>query len=101
MNWNKFWKKKTPAYKEKYRMANRARKLNCPVIIPFTKKEIILRDGLNCYLCGKLLTEKQATIDHVIPLSKGGFHCPNNARIACLKCNQSKTNKTLIEYQES
>lgn len=74
-------------------MVRRAKEFNCPVIIPFSKREIIRRDGLNCYLCGELLTEKNATIDHFIPLSKGGFHCPSNARIACLKCNQRKNNK--------
>ncbi|MCD9186704.1 MAG: HNH endonuclease [Pyrinomonadaceae bacterium] len=74
-------------------MSRRARKLNAPVIIPFTKREIINRDGLNCYICKTLLTERTATIDHVIPLSRGGFHCPNNAKIACLKCNQEKSNK--------
>lgn len=76
-------------------MINRARTLNCPVIIPFTRMEIIKRDGLSCYLCGKILTYETATIDHVIPLSKGGFHCPNNVKIACLKCNQEKSNKCL------
>ena len=75
-------------------MAARARRANSPVVIPFTKTEIIRRDGLNCYLCNKLLTYATATIDHVIPLSKGGFHCPNNVKIACLKCNQKKYNKT-------
>ncbi len=93
----KFWKPLTPEQRERNRMASRARKLNCSVIIPFTKREIIFRDGLNCYLCGKLLTEKTATIDHVKPLSRGGFHCPNNAKIACKPCNQKKTNKELSE----
>lgn len=85
-----YWRKKSKAKREMSRLAFRAREMKCPVIIPFTKAEIIKRDGLNCYLCGKLLTEKQVTIDHLVPLSKGGFHCPSNARIACLKCNQEK-----------
>jgi len=89
------WKKLSPEEKEKRAMVRRARLLNCPVIIPFFRSEIIRRDGLNCYLCGLLLTVKTATIDHFIPLSKGGFHCPSNAKIACLKCNQQKNNKLL------
>lgn len=88
----RFWKKLSPEIRERNRMANRARKLNCSIVIPFTKREIVNRDGLNCYLCGLLLTFKSATIDHVIPLSRGGWHCPSNARIACLKCNQKKNN---------
>lgn len=94
----RFWKKLTPEMRERNSMARRARLLNCSVVIPFTKSEIVRRDGLNCYLCGGLQTVKSATIDHVIPLSKGGFHCPNNAKIACLKCNQKKNDKSLEVY---
>ena len=90
-----YWRKKSKAKREMSRLAYRARQLKCPVIIPFTKAEIIKRDGLICYLCQKVLTIKQATVDHFIPLSKGGFHCPSNARIACLKCNRDKSDKVL------
>ncbi len=38
------------------------------------------------------------SIDHVIPLSKGGTHWPANIRPACLKCNASKRDKTLGEW---
>lgn len=89
----RFWKKLSPEQLDKNRMARRARLANSPVVIPFSKSEIIKRDGLNCYLCGKLLTYQTATIDHVIPLSRGGFHCPNNAKIACKPCNNEKYNK--------
>lgn len=88
-----YWRTKSKSKREMSRLAYRARQINCPVIIPFTKAEIIKRDGLNCYICDILLTPKQVTIDHFIPLSKGGFHCPSNARIACLKCNQEKSDK--------
>lgn len=88
-----YWRKKSKKRREMSRLAFRARQMKCPVIIPFTKAEIIKRDGLNCYLCGIELSEKHVTIDHLIPLLKGGFHCPSNARIACLKCNQEKGSK--------
>lgn len=85
-----YWRKKSKAKREMSRLAFRAREMKCPVIIPFTKAEIIKRDGQKCYLCLKDLTLKEVTIDHFVPLSKGGFHCASNARIACLKCNQEK-----------
>lgn len=91
--YHRFWKPLTAEQRDKNRMTRRAKLAGSPVIIPFTKKEIIRRDGLNCYICGKLLTYETATIDHFIPLSKGGFHCPSNARIACEKCNKSKGNR--------
>lgn len=80
-------------------MTGYARSAGCCVIIPFSKMQIIERDGLNCYLCRKLLTYETATIDHIIPMSKGGFHSPTNVRIACAECNQDKDNKDLEEFQ--
>lgn len=94
----RFWKKLSPEIRERNRMTRRARLANSPVIIPFTKSEIIKRDGLNCYLCGELLTVKTSTVDHFIPLSRGGFHCASNARIACRPCNNAKYNKIETEY---
>lgn len=58
--------------------------------------------GGQCYLC-KLLYRKNTpanTIDHVIPLSRGGANWPANLRPACTSCNASKGDKTLQEYQE-
>ncbi|HEY0050788.1 MAG TPA: HNH endonuclease [Pyrinomonadaceae bacterium] len=94
----RFWKPLSPEICERNKMTRRARLAGASVIIPFTKAEIIRRDGLNCYLCGKLLTYKSATIDHVIPLSRGGYHAPSNAKIACFPCNRAKYNKNLQEF---
>jgi hypothetical protein len=34
---------------------------------------------------------KEATIDHIIPLSKGGFHVRSNAQLLCRRCNTLKS----------
>jgi 5-methylcytosine-specific restriction endonuclease McrA len=31
-----------------------------------------------------------ATVDHVIPVSKGGRDAPDNWQLACMPCNQAK-----------
>jgi 5-methylcytosine-specific restriction endonuclease McrA len=36
---------------------------------------------------------QRATIDHIIPLSKGGAHTFDNVRIACWRCNLVKGNR--------
>lgn len=51
-------------------------------------------DG-HCTYCSK---EARLTLDHVIPLSKGGKHSKDNVVPACLRCNSSKGNKTLEEW---
>jgi 5-methylcytosine-specific restriction endonuclease McrA len=86
--------------KHKNRLTRRAVKANASVIIPFSKDEIIARDGLSCSICGKLLSEQEATIDHIIPLARGGHHRAENAQIACVKCNREKGEK-LINLSEA
>lgn len=50
-----------------------------------------------CWWCGKRLNG-QYHVDHVQPLSRGGSNWPNNIVCACRKCNQSKKDKTPIEW---
>ena len=35
------------------------------------------------------------TIDHVVPLSKGGLHAWSNVRLACKDCNSKKSDAVL------
>ena len=57
------------------------------------------RDNWTCYLCGikveraKQYKPNRATIDHVIPLSKGGSHTYDNVKTCCNWCNCSKHDK--------
>lgn len=58
-----------------------------------------------CYYCGCELTVKSklpnsATVDHVIPLSRGGSNAPDNLVIACQDCNFRKHNKLPHEWTE-
>jgi 5-methylcytosine-specific restriction endonuclease McrA len=32
------------------------------------------------------------TLDHIVPISKGGSHIRSNVQLACLECNQAKGN---------
>ncbi len=66
---------------------------------PYTKTDIIKRDGLNCYLCGKLLSERQVALDHIIPITRGGNDKAENIGIVCKSCNSSKRDKFLTEYK--
>ena len=48
-----------------------------------------------CYRCE---TTKNTTIDHIIPLSRGGNHSIGNLMTLCRKCNASKGKKFLVEW---
>lgn len=54
--------------------------------------------GWRCYLCGQELDEDNISIDHRIPMSRGGHCYPANLAPVCLECNFSKGNKTTLEY---
>lgn len=84
----------------KFRKAYQARKRGAKIVVKFTKSDLIKRDGLLCYLCDKILTEKAAQIEHILPLSRGGNHKPENVKLACKSCNCSKNNKTLTEFKK-
>lgn len=61
-------------------------------IVPRKQRAQILAScGNRCAHCGKKLTW-DATIEHVIPLSKGGTYDPENLVALCKKCNKSKSN---------
>lgn len=51
-----------------------------------------------CAYCGSELTPETATIDHIIPLSRGGEHSINNIAPACSRCNSQKGDKTAEEF---
>lgn len=55
--------------------------------------EMILNAKL-CAYCDAEITRKTITIDHIIPLSKGGKHEIGNIAPCCRRCNSSKGNKT-------
>ena len=65
----------------------------------FIRKQLINSKGAVCSICGKPIKNmKDCTIDHIIPVSKGGLTTIENCRLAHLKCNQLRGND--IDKQE-
>ena len=55
-----------------------------------------LMSATNCYYCGCELKREEKTIDHKLPVSKGGTNNMNNLVICCQHCNSLKNNKEAI-----
>jgi 5-methylcytosine-specific restriction endonuclease McrA len=55
-----------------------------------SKRNIFLRDAYTCQYCGIAVTEVTATLDHVLPVSKGGKTTWENSATACKSCNYKK-----------
>ena len=68
------------------------------VIGSFTKEEY--QTLLNSYNnnCGYCFERSAYTIDHIIPVSKGGTNYISNIMPACLECNGQKSNRLLSEW---
>jgi len=52
----------------------------------------VVWEGANgiCHVCCEPVTLKEATLEHVIPLSRGGRHTYKNTKVAHKKCNSRK-----------
>lgn len=44
----------------------------------------------HCHWCKTLLTLDNSTIEHIIPLARGGLDNANNRTLACKQCNHSR-----------
>ena len=51
--------------------------------------------GYTCLSCGRVEPDVQLTIDHIVPLSKGGAHDFGNIQPLCRPCNERKQARTV------
>lgn len=61
------------------------------------KRRSLFKKIKNCHWCKVLLTldidqENSATVEHIIPLSRGGLNNKNNLTLACFTCNHDRGN---------
>jgi 5-methylcytosine-specific restriction endonuclease McrA len=58
--------------------------------MPVTRRGVLRRDSHRCGYCGK----SAATVDHVLPRSRGGADSWENLVACCLRCNNVKSDRT-------
>ncbi len=60
--------------------------------VPFSKRNVLLRDGLKCAYCGAV--RDKLTMDHIIPRARGGKTDFENCVCSCAACNNKKDCRT-------
>ena len=53
-----------------------------------------------CHYCGKQVPPKELTLDHIVPLVRGGHSTKGNCVPACKECNSKKQHMLPIEWDE-
>jgi 5-methylcytosine-specific restriction endonuclease McrA len=89
------YRKNNPEAIQKHRMIRRARKAQNG-IFKVSEKELAKLMASPCAVCG---SNKQTTIDHIIPISRGGTHSIGNLQPLCKSCNSSKHQKVMTEWK--
>lgn len=86
----------------------RAKVRGAPAEIGITIHKLIKRDGLNCALCGlpcypggDYQADLYPTIDHIIPISKGGGHTWDNVQVVHRRCNLNKGSSVGREWKNA
>lgn len=88
------WRAKNKQRKQELEHRRRARKLNNGVYI-ISPKDMRKLSG-PCFYCESI---DGVTMDHIIPISRGGTHSIGNLVPACKSCNSSKGDKLLVEWK--
>ncbi len=54
----------------------------------------------NCYYCQKDISRGQVTMDHVLPIARGGKSTKGNIVPCCKICNTKKKDMTVFEWED-
>lgn len=94
----KLWRAANPGYHRDWDSRRRAEKYGA--VARLTPRDIErlfwFQDGHCHYCAGPLGSDYH--IDHMLPLSRGGQHTPENVCLACRACNFRKHTQTAEEF---
>lgn len=59
------------------------------------------RDNHTCHICGEWVSAHEMSLDHVVPLARGGEHTYSNIKLAHKVCNSRKGSRLLDSSESS
>ena len=66
-----------------------------------TRREVYKRDEFTCQYCLRRFAPTELTIDHLVPLDRGGLDEITNYVTCCKPCNQKKANLPIEKFAAS
>lgn len=93
-NYSKIWRENNP---EKYaeKIHRRRIRLENNGVFVILKKEIKRLLSQPCSFCGSY---EKTTLDHIVPIAKGGRHSIGNLQTLCQSCNSQKRDSLHFEW---
>lgn len=99
---------KTEKYRQKLVRAiqnHRAKKYGISQLSKEIYRELILNSKMICIFCDTKLSTRNSkyapnhlTIEHLVPITRGGTNDITNLRISCRQCNIEKQNRLIHEW---
>lgn len=91
--------KKNPEHRRLNKYRKRAKHYGVPYV-PINRRKVFVDDDWICGICKELVDKDlkypdlmSASLDHIIPMSRGGGHVPDNVQCAHFLCNSVKSNR--------
>lgn len=63
-------------------------------------RAMLAQQDYRCALTGRELTPENCSMDHIVPLSKGGAHSKENAQLVVIEANKAKGMMTEEEFAQ-
>jgi 5-methylcytosine-specific restriction endonuclease McrA len=65
--------------------------------VPYSRKNILIRDAYTCQYCGNEFNSNELTIDHIVPKVQDGANDWTNIVACCRACNVRKGGRTPVK----
>lgn len=71
-----------------------------PETVRITRTQLNLKQDYRCFYCLIKMKSNESTVDHLIPLARGGTWNMDNLVASCNNCNQMKGSMTVSEFNK-
>lgn len=92
---NREWRRRNPISTANHRHTRRSKERSGRITTRDWNRALNRTNGC-CYYCGE---RAPLTMEHVVPLSRGGLHTIGNVVPACGPCNYTKSSRFVIEWR--